>query len=174
VRLARAGEAQAFDRLVERYLRGALAVALEYARDRDEAEDIAQDAFLRALRELHRFDDRLSFRPWFFTILRNLGRNALARRVRQAGDDAAADTLAAPARADAAADAELRGIIEMELADMTSLQAASFRLCEIEGFSAREAADMLGIAPATVRTHAHRARLKLREVLTARGYREPS
>jgi hypothetical protein len=58
---------------VERYVRGALAVALEYARDRYDAEDIVQDAFVRTLRELHRFDDRLSFRPWFYTIVRNLG-----------------------------------------------------------------------------------------------------
>jgi len=173
VRLARRGEAQAFDQLVERYLRGALAVALEYARDRDEAEDIAQDAFLRTLRELHRFDDRKSFRPWFFTILRNLGRNAVARRGRQVDDVAALDARAADPAGDAAADAELRSMIERELASMTAQQAASFRLCEIEGFSAPEAADMLGIAPATVRTHAHRARIKLREMLTARGYRSP-
>lgn len=131
-----------------------------------------QDAFLRTLRELHRFDDRRSFRPWFYAILRNLGRNAAARRNRQV-DDGAADSLVARASGDAAADAELRGIIERELAGMTEQQAASFRLCEIEGFSALEVADMLGISPATVRTHAHRARLKLRASLTDRGYRSP-
>jgi DNA-directed RNA polymerase specialized sigma24 family protein len=53
VRLVRSGEAQAFSQLMERYLRPALAVSLEYARDRDDAEDIVQDAFLRTLRELH-------------------------------------------------------------------------------------------------------------------------
>jgi RNA polymerase sigma-70 factor (ECF subfamily) len=174
VRLARAGEAHAFDQLVERYLRGALAVALEYARDRDDAEDIVQDAFVRTLRELHRFDDRLAFRPWFYTILRNLGRNAAERRARTSTQSISDDTTATHHAADAAADAELRQLIETELAGMTQLQAASFRLCEIEGFNASEVGDMLGIAPATVRTHTHRARMKLREVLTRRGYASPS
>jgi len=173
VRLARKGEARAFDELVERYLRGALAVALEYARDRDDAEDIVQDAFIRTLRELHRFDHRLSFRPWFYTILRNLGRNAAERRGRQTELEAVGDVASNPGSGDAAADAELRGLIEQELAGMSAQQAASFRLCEIEGFSALEVGDMLGVAPATVRTHAHRARLKLREVLSNRGYRSP-
>jgi RNA polymerase sigma-70 factor (ECF subfamily) len=173
VRLVRAGEAQAFDELVQRYLRSALAVALEYAGDRDDAEDIVQDAFIRTLRELHRFDDRLAFRPWFFTILRNLGRNAAGRRARSQRT-AADDTQIAQLTPDSATNAELRQLIEKELAGMTALQATCFRLCEIEGYSALEVADMLGLAPATVRTHAHRARLKLREVLTSRGYRSPA
>jgi RNA polymerase sigma-70 factor, ECF subfamily len=171
VRLVLAGEAPAFDELVQRYLRGALAVALEYARDRDDAEDIVQDAFVRTLRQLHRYDDRRAFRPWFFTILRNIGRNAAARRARSRRQE-----IEPPASNDydRAADAELRQLIEQELAGMSALQAASFRLCEIEGFSTLEVADMLGIAPATVRTHAHRARVKLRAVLTSRGYGSPA
>jgi RNA polymerase sigma-70 factor, ECF subfamily len=174
VRLARAGEAQAFDQLVQRYLRGALAVALHYARDRDEAEDIVQDTFIRTLRELHRYDDRQAFRPWFYTILRNLGRNAAQRRTRTSSLAVAEPASTAPASLDAAAGRELREVIGQELARMTPLQAASFRLCEIDGFSSMEVADMLGIAPATVRTHAHRARLKLREVLTSLGYASPT
>ena len=172
MRLARAGEAQAFDQLVERYLRGALAVALEYARDHDEAEDIVQDAFVRMLRGLDRFDDRLAFRPWFYTILRNLGRNAAGQRARVSGSPV--ETVEAPTVSDAAADAELRGLIDRELAGMTEMQSASFRLCDIEGFSAAEVADMLGIGVATVRTHAHRARIKLREVLARKGYGSPT
>jgi RNA polymerase sigma-70 factor (ECF subfamily) len=156
---------------VERYLRGALAVALEYARDRDDAEDIVQDAFVRTLRALDRYDDRLPFRPWFFTILRNLGRNAAERQARIANTNVLDDAAASGPSADTAADAELREIIDRELSGMTQLQSSSFRLCELEGFSAIEVADMLGIAPATVRTHVHRARLKLRDVLTRRGYR---
>ena len=174
MRLVRAGEAHAFDQLVERYLRGALAVALEYARDRDDAEDIVQDAFVRTLRELHRFDDRLAFRPWFFTILRNLGRNAAERRARIENVALSAEEPSPRGSDDGAANAEVRQLIEQELAGMTALQSTSFRLCEIEGFSALEVADMLGIAPATVRTHVHRARLKLRAVLAGRGYGGPT
>jgi RNA polymerase sigma-70 factor, ECF subfamily len=168
VRLVRAGEAHAFDELVRRFLRGALAVALEYARDRDEAEDIVQETFIRTLRHLPRYNDQLAFRPWFFTILRNLGRNAAERRTRTAGT--AIPENAAHHSPDTAAAAELRDIIDQELAGMTQQQSFSFRLYKMEGFSALEVADMLGIAPATVRTHVHRARLKLRKVLSRRGY----
>lgn len=170
MRLVRAGEAHAFDELAGRYLRGALAVAWEYARDRDEAEDIVQDAFVRIVRDLHRYDDRLPFRPWFYTVLRNLGRNAIARRARNVHVEMPEHLPAAQAF-DAAAGAELRAIVEQELAGMSRLQAAAFRLLAMEGFSAAEVGDMLGIAPATARTHVHRARLKLRHVLEQRGYR---
>lgn len=165
VRLVREGETQAFDILMRRYLRPALAVALQYAPGLDEAEDIVQDAFLRSLRQLHRFDERLRFAPWFFTILRNLARNEAVRRARPAP--------ALPARdhtPDAASDAEIREIVDSTLREMTSHQQACFRLCEIDGFSAAEVGDMLGMTPPTVRTHAHRARLKLREELTRLGY----
>jgi RNA polymerase sigma-70 factor, ECF subfamily len=170
VRLVRKGEARAFDELASRYLRGALAVALDYARDRDEAEDIVQDAFVRVVRALHRFDDRLSFRPWFYSILRNLGRNAVERRGRIAHVEVPDSIAATTPSADVADDAELRAIVERELAGMTRLQAAAFRLLAVEGFSALEVGDMLGIAPATARTHAHRARLKLRDTLARHGY----
>ncbi len=62
---AKAGENEAFGSLVSRYLRPALAVAWEYAPTRDDAEDLVQDAFHRALRSLDRFDEKRPFRPWF-------------------------------------------------------------------------------------------------------------
>jgi RNA polymerase sigma factor (sigma-70 family) len=166
VRLVRNGEAPAFAELVARYLRGALAVALEYAHDRDEAEDIVQESFMRTLTQIERFDTRLSFRPWFYTILRNIGRNTATRRARSA--PLTDDLPAAPA-----ADTDVRNIVERELSQMPEMQAASFRLCEIEGFDSNEVGDMLGVAPATVRTHTHRARLKLRAALTRSGYGSP-
>lgn len=75
------GEGEAFGTLVRRYLRPALAVAWEFAPSRDDAEDLVQDAFHRALRALPSFDAGRPFRPWFFTIVRNLGRNAAERDV---------------------------------------------------------------------------------------------
>lgn len=172
MRLVLQGEAHAFEELVGRYLRGSLAVALQYARDLDEAEDIVQDAFMRTLSQLDRFDQRLTFRPWYYTILRNVGRNIAQRRARMGAVPLTNEIEAQPG-AGGTDDAEIRRLVEQELTRMPESQASCFRLCEIEGFDSTEVADMLGVAPATVRTHVHRARLKLRESLTRSGFGSP-
>ena len=174
MRRFRAGAPDALDQLVERYLRRAIGVAREYTADLDEAEDVVQEAFQRAVRALPRFDDRQRFAPWFFTILRNVGRNANRGTGRTQSLDAAGDLASAERSGDGAAESELRHHIDRELAGMSLQQAVCFRLCDIEGFSAQEVAEMMGLAPPTVRTHAHRARLKLREALSKLGYEAPA
>jgi RNA polymerase sigma-70 factor (ECF subfamily) len=174
VRRFRAGAPHALDQLVERYVRRAMGVAREYAADLDEAEDLVQEAFQRAVRALPRFDDRQRFAPWFFTILRNVGRNATRGTGRIQSLDATGDLISAERTGDDAAESELRQHIDRELAGMSAQQAACFRLCEMEGFNAQEVGDMMGLAPPTVRTHAHRARLKLREALRKLGYEAPA
>jgi RNA polymerase sigma-70 factor (ECF subfamily) len=173
VRRFRAGAPHALDLLIERYVARAMGVAREYASSLDDAEDLVQEAFQRAVRALPRFDARQRFAPWFFTILRNIGRNAVRGAAQRESLDAA-DGVASPEQSMAdASDTELRRHIERELAAMPASQAACFRLCQIEGFSAQEVGDMMGLAPPTVRTHAHRARLKLRDALTRLGYEAP-
>jgi len=166
VQRARAGDRQAFGALVVRYLRPALAVAWEYAPSRDDAEDLVQEAFYKALRGLEGFDERLPFRPWLFTIVRNLGRNAAERDARWhsvAVPDEVPDDAADPA--DFAHRTLLRERIDRGLDALPPMQRACFRLCDVEGFDVTEVADMLGVAGATVRTHRHRARATLRRAL---------
>ena len=163
---AKAGETEAFGALVSRYLRPALAVAWEYAPSRDDAEDLVQDAFHRALRSLDRFEEERPFRPWFFTILRNVGRNAAERHSRW-NSIAVPDEL--PTRdadpEDEAHRAGLRESIQEGLDVLPQMQRTCFRLCDIEGFEGPEVAEMLGLSAATVRTHRHRARTTLRDAL---------
>jgi RNA polymerase sigma-70 factor (ECF subfamily) len=163
---ARRGNGEAFGALVRRYLRPALAVAWEFAPTRDDAEDLVQDAFHRALRALPSFDENRPFRPWFFTILRNVGRNAAERHARWTSipvpDEMPAD---AADPEDMAHRAELRESIQQGLDILPPMQRACFRLCDIEGFEGNEVADMLGVSAATVRTHRHRARASLRDEL---------
>jgi len=163
---ARQGSARAFGVLVSRYLRPALAVAWEYAPTRDDAEDLVQDAFHRALRGLPNFDTRRPFRPWFFTILRNVARNAAERHSRWRMV-AVLDELPAAEEdpEDAAHRAGLRASIQEGLDVLPPMQRTCFRLCDIEGFDGNEVAEMLGLKAATVRTHRHRARATLRDAL---------
>jgi RNA polymerase sigma-70 factor (ECF subfamily) len=163
---ARRGDSGAFGSLVRRYLRPALAVAWEYAPTRDDAEDLVQDAYHRALRALSSFDENKPFRPWFFTILRNVGRNAAERHARWTSvplpDELATD---AADPEDMAHRAEIRESVQRGLDILPPMQRACFRLCDIEGFDGNEVADMLGVSAATVRTHRHRARATLRDKL---------
>ena len=163
---ARQGNGEAFGALVRRYLRPALAVAWEFAPSRDDAEDLVQDAFHRALRALPGFDESRPFRPWFFTILRNAGRNAAERHARWTSVPLPEEIPSEAADPEEMAQrAELREGIREGLAVLPPMQRACFRLCDIEGFDGNEVAEMLGLSAATVRTHRHRARAALREAL---------
>lgn len=166
VRRTRDGDREAFGTLVARYLRPALAVAWEYTLARDDAEDLVQDGFHRALRALDRFDPRRPFRPWLFTIIRNVARNAAERNARWSAA-AIPDELPSndPDPLDEAHRATLRDRIGTGLEMLPPMQRACFRLCDIEGFDGHEVAEMLGLNSATVRTHRHRARQALREAL---------
>lgn len=166
VRRTREGDREAFGVLVARYLRPALAVAWEYAPSRDDAEDLVQEGFHRALRSLDQFDARRPFRPWLFTILRNVARNAAERHARWRSDTIPEELPAnEPDPLDHAHRAALRDRIRAGLGVLPPMQRACFRLCDIEGFDGNEVAEMLGLSAATVRTHRHRARAALRKAL---------
>lgn len=169
-RLTKDGDAGAFDGLVRRYLRPALAVAMEYAEARDDAEDLVQEAFHHALRRMEHFNDGLSFRPWFFTILRNLGRNLVARQKRWQSEHLP-ETLATQQRSphDDAEWSETSERLLVAIERLPEMQRACLRLFDLEGFNTVEVGEMLGIAPGTVRTHVHRARRALREILRPTG-----
>lgn len=165
------GDEDAFAVLVRRYLRPALAAAWELTETREDAEDVVQDAFVRTLRGLERYDPSRPFAAWFFTIVRNTARNAAASRgARDArrgseNEDVSARSVAGDAtidHPDAMERAELRERLERAIDALPRMQRSCFRLCEAEGFSRAEVAEMLGISEATVRVHLHRARNALR------------
>lgn len=166
VRRARVGDGASFDALVRRYLRPALAIAWEFTESRDDAEDVVQDAFHRVLRGLDGYDDSRPFRPWFFAIVRNTGRNAAAWRGRWSSEPIA-DSLPSGGSTPLTEveRAEIRDRIGAGMETLSGMQRSCFRLCDLEGFATAEAAEMLGIQESTVRVHVFRARRALREVL---------
>lgn len=176
---AQAGDPQAFEALVRRLVRPAFAAAWEFVPTREDAEDIVQDAFARAWRQLGSYDTARPFAPWFFAILRNVARNArrfdrrwhtvpltdevIIDEPRTVGEEQ--DALSAPGVVDR---------IHAALDELSPMQRACFRLTAIEGFASAEAGQMLGVSDATVRVHAHRARKALRARLGARTGTEQS
>jgi RNA polymerase sigma-70 factor (ECF subfamily) len=174
-RAARDGDARAYDILVRRHLRPAMALAWQSTRHVEDAEDLVQEAFHRAVRALSHWDDRRPFGAWFYTILRNVARDAHGQRKRRDALHSASATTDSEAlfpehepAAPAGSDPVLSGEIDRAIEALPEMQRACVRLCEIEGFSSIEAGRMLGVSEGTVRTHLHRARRQLRATLVSR------
>ena len=166
VRATLRGDESAFAGLVRRYLRKAMAVAIEYAGNREDAEDIVQDTFRRAYQNLDRFDTKRSFEPWFFTILRNTARNAAKSRRTRAHETLRPEHASAePGPFENARRVELRQRISAAVSRLPPMQQTCFRLCLIEGLSSAEAASAMGLAESTVRVHVFKARQTLQELL---------
>ena len=134
--------------------------------DEAAAEDVAQDAFARAWEGLARFRGEAKLETWFYRILvRQAYSYRRWRGVRQAvagvfhGDEA--DPLP-PAEGDPA----LRARIAAALETLTRSQRDAFVLVHLEGFTVREAAEILGKAEGTMKSHLHRALRSLRVELS--------
>jgi RNA polymerase sigma-70 factor (ECF subfamily) len=166
VERVRVGDAAAFDELAGRYLRRAFSVAYRLMGQREDAEDLVQEAFIAVLEKIHTFQAGRAFSPWFFRILVNRGINARkSRTLRQVDDipERAASALPSPERE--AERAELRGGVTAALESLPDRQRTIVRLFELEGFGSPEIAQILGISENTVRWHLHEARKTLRLAL---------
>ncbi|HEY0020220.1 MAG TPA: sigma-70 family RNA polymerase sigma factor [Longimicrobium sp.] len=169
----RRGDPAAFDALAGRYMRCAFAVAYRLLGNREDAEDLVQDAFMAVLRKIDSFQRGRSFSPWFLRILVNRGLNARKARALRTTDeipDAAAASGASPERH--AEQAEVRDRLRAALAGLPERQRIIVELFELEGFASTEIAEILEIADGTVRWHLHEARKALRQALAAYDRRE--
>ncbi len=171
---ARAGELEAFDALVLHYMERAYAVALRLMRQREDAEDLVQDAFIQALQTLDRFDPARPFGPWFFRILVNRGLNLRRSRKVRATEEMPEDV---PAAADTPARllerAELRDRLCAAIEALPERERMVVELFELEGFDSAQIAEILDMPRGTVRWHLHEARRALREQLAAFHGGEP-
>lgn len=178
---ARSGDAGAFDDLVRRHHGRIHRLALHMLRDRAEAEDVAQETFIRAYQALARFDGRSEPYTWLYRIAVNLSLNLLRSRK---GRDARVDvqdprldgllTETRPsAKADPPGDAH-RKELYMALCEAIdglseTLRTTLILVC-IDGRSHEEASTILGAPPGTIAWRVHEARRKLKALLDARGF----
>ena len=163
----RAGDTEAYDTLVRRHIRGAYTVARRLLGNKEDAEDLVQDAFIQALDRLDSFDATRPFAPWFYRILTNRGLNAQKSiRIRTTAelDDEVVGGGESPARA--AERAELRDALTTAVAALPERQQTIVQLSEIDGWTSAEIAEALGMADGTVRWHLHEARKALRVALS--------
>jgi RNA polymerase sigma-70 factor, ECF subfamily len=166
VRRVQQGDTEAFDALVRRYMGRAYRVAYRVLQHREDAEDLVQDSFLRALERIDQCAADRRFGPWFFRILVTQGLNA--RRQRKRREMAELTEELAPSPGGPEQDAERAAEQERLRSALDGLpkqQQLIVQLAELEGFNSQEIAEMLKLAAGTVRWHLHQARIALRAAL---------
>jgi RNA polymerase sigma-70 factor (ECF subfamily) len=161
VRQCLEGDPDAFRTLVERYQDRALGHAIAIIRNRDDAQDAVQDAFLNAHRALHTFDRRRVFYPWLYAILRNCCFKLLARRHDDLVDSAARLDLLESSTLPA----DDRLAIERALATLSAADREIVLLRHFDGLSYAELAALLEIPVGTVMSRLFNARKRLRDGL---------
>jgi len=165
----RAGDGRAFEALVTAYQHRVFGVALRMLGSRAEAEEIAQETFLRAHRALGEFRGEARLGTWLYAIASRLCLNRLGsgpRRHERSDDLALAQ---ATAEGGDAAGALERGELEAALREAVAALPEDRRIVvvlrDLEGLSYDEVAEVLGVPLNTVRTRLHRARLDLKAKL---------
>ena len=160
-----AGDTEAFRVLVDRYHRVVIRMVANLVGDRHGCEDVAQDVFLAAYRNLGSFDEeRSSFSTWLFTITRNKSLNE-ARRRRPHPSDELPERAGVWGPDEAMAASEFHELLDKGLAALPEDQRAAFVLAEIEELSYQTIAQIEGVPVGTVRSRISRAKAKLRSLL---------
>lgn len=163
VRVAQ-GDICAFELLVTRYQKQALRAAQRFVFDRQEAEDLAQEAFLIVFRKAHKYESKASFKTWFFTILLNLCRNA-AKKKKPVYMDWHRSEIEIPGGSDPGGHfdkQQLQLALAKAIYKLPENQRAAFILCHYENFSYAEAARSLGVSVKAVESLLVRAKRTLR------------
>lgn len=191
----RRGEEPAFAALLDRYYGAMLRMAMTQVRNRAQAEEVVQEAWLAVLQGITRFEGRSSLRTWIFHILLNIARTRAQRERRSVpfsaldggGDDRAPSVAPerflpgdhprwprhwavppqswGPSPEERLLTDESRAVIEGAIAALPSAQQAAITLRDVYGLDSAEAAGLLGVTEGNLRVLLHRARSKVRRTL---------
>ena len=172
--------AAAFEELVLRYQDRLMTILKHLMGDVQQAEDLAQDIFVRVYRSRKTYEPSAKFATWFFTIANNVVLNAMRSRSRRHEHTISAhdsgplgarplDVLLAVSSGQMPArlmdKAEMRDIVRMALESIPERQRLAVLLCKFEGLSYADIAAALELTPQAVKSLLSRARVNLREIL---------
>jgi len=181
IRAAQANDHAAFETLVRRYSERAFRAAYRVVRDQQAAEEVLQEAMIKAYRALPRFEARSSFYTWLYRITVNLALDRRRRGKREATvewDDAIAHEVdprgivAATTTVDPEVELrrhEIRDLVAAGIQTLPDAQREVLLLREVEGMSYEEIAETMQISKGTVMSRLHYARKKMIVFLAQRG-----
>jgi RNA polymerase sigma-70 factor (ECF subfamily) len=172
-----AGHAAALDDLMERHAPAVFGFLARMLQNEDDANDLAQETFVRVYRARDRFQPDLRFSTWLFTIAANLARNQIRWRTRHPNvslnaelspaEPALADTLPAhePSPREQTVAEERAAAVRAAVNDLPADLREAIVLCEWEEHSLNAAAALVGTTPKAIESRLYRARRQLREKL---------
>jgi RNA polymerase sigma-70 factor (ECF subfamily) len=172
---ARSGDPDAFRVLVERHGRALFRLAFRMTGNRQDAEDVVQESFLRAYRQLARFDERATFGTWLYRIAANCSLDAVRGRKRRAqqvdpetgdGDPVVAKLpSASPDPERMALSSEVRDRVAEAMDELSDAERMAFVLRHFEGLGIEEVSRVLECRPGAAKHSVFRAVQKLRRAL---------
>lgn len=174
VAAAAAGDIAAFESLVQRHQTRLVGYLRGLTNSESDAEDLAQEAFLRAYRSLAGFRGTSSFKTWLYQIATNVFRTWLEKKLNQAGLSAVSLDAPVPGTEESMdpvgeSNPEGRHVdrdaIDRALAQLPPDQREAVLLRDVEGFDYREIAEQLDVPLGTVESRIFRGRQRLRELL---------
>jgi RNA polymerase sigma-70 factor (ECF subfamily) len=163
----KSGDRSAYDYLVGKYMKRVMSIAWGVVRNAADAEDLAQETFVKALQSIDRFRTGEPFGPWIYRIVANLSLDVMKHRTKFHDEELSGDEPAS--RRDGAELAAITGEmgerIDRAMESLPEMQRVVARLFLVEGFEHPEIAAMTGVSEGTVRSHLSLARKRLREQL---------
>ncbi len=172
IRRAKQGDPGAFAQLVESHQERLYRFLLRTTNQPELAEDAVQDAFVRVLKNIDRFDERYRFSTWLFTIARRLLLNSLQKkRPLNAGDWLEAASSGMIEFSDDNSDSSDRvftaEILDGAMETLTPHQREIVILYHHKGKSVHQVAELLGMPQGTIKSHLHRARRRMRDWMSS-------
>lgn len=178
VEALKSGDPEACACMIKQYAPRVYAIAIRMLNDPDDAEEVLQETFISACKNIKKFEERSALGTWLHRIATNAALMHLRKRKRrevsldepietQGGDDVyreVQDWTFSPD--DHAMNSEIRDILEKAIAELPETLRTVFVLREIEGYSTEETAQILEISVSAAKVRLHRARLRLRQLLS--------
>ncbi len=175
IRAATSGDSRATARLIQAHQASLYAFMLRLSGRPDVAEDIVQDAFVRVLKNLNRFDPRFRFSTWLFTIAKRLYMNAQQKHKPLFDSEIVHSWQGRDADPngpllDNERQGNMRGAIEFGLTKLNEKQREIILLFHQQQWPIAQIAEYLEMPEGTIKSHLHRARLRMRRAIS--GHRD--